>query len=63
MVVWIIGSLIQRDEIVFPEGFCDLGRIILVEVFHDLEGPCPFFSYNLAFALQLRKNMENYSQG
>jgi len=27
-------------------------------------GPCPFFaSYTLAFALQLRKSMENLSQG
>jgi hypothetical protein len=26
-------------------------------------GPCPFFSYILAFALQLRKSTENLSQG
>jgi hypothetical protein len=26
-------------------------------------GPCPFFSYTLAFTLQLRKSTENLSQG
>jgi hypothetical protein len=26
-------------------------------------GPCPFFSYTLTFALQLRKSTENLSQG
>jgi hypothetical protein len=26
-------------------------------------GPCPFFSYTLAFALQLRKSTENLRQG
>jgi hypothetical protein len=26
-------------------------------------GPCPFLSYTLAFALQLRKSAENLSQG
>jgi hypothetical protein len=58
------GSWTQVDEIALPEGFYDFGRIILAEGLYDWGGgPCPFFNYTLAFALQLRKSTENLSQG
>jgi hypothetical protein len=53
------------DEIAMPEGFCDLGGIILAEGLYDWGrwAVPPFFNYTLAFALQLRKSTENLSQG
>jgi hypothetical protein len=52
------------DEITLPEGFCDMGVIILPEAFMIGGGiPCLFFNYTLAFALQLRKSTGNLSQG
>jgi hypothetical protein len=52
------------DEIALPEGFYDLGESFWPRASMIREdGPCPFFNYTLAFALQLRKSTENLSQG
>jgi hypothetical protein len=52
------------DKIALPEGFYDLGESFWLRAsMIGVGGPCPFFNYTLAFALQLKKNMENLSQG
>jgi hypothetical protein len=50
--------------VVLAEGHCNLGGITSAEGLCDGEaGRAPFSHYALAFALQLRKSMENLSQG
>jgi hypothetical protein len=52
------------DEIALPEGFYDLGESFWLRAsMIGQGGPCPFFNYTLAFALQLRKSTGNLSQG
>jgi hypothetical protein len=58
------GSWTQVDEIALPEGFYDLGESFWLRAsMIGRGGPCPFPNYTLEFALQLRKSMENLSQG
>jgi hypothetical protein len=59
----ISGSWTQVGEIALPEGFYDLGKLFLLRAsMIGGGGPCPFFNYTLAFALQLRKSTGNLSE-
>jgi hypothetical protein len=56
----------SRDDITLFDGLCGWGGggVNLADGFHDWGGgPCPFFSYTLAFAMQLRRSKENLIQG
>jgi hypothetical protein len=52
------------DEIALPEAFYDLEESFWLRAsMIGGCGPCPFFNYTLALALQLSKSTENLSQG
>jgi hypothetical protein len=63
LVGWMSGSWTQVDEIDLPESFYDLGESFWLKAsMTGGGGPCPFYNYTLAFALQPRKSTENLSQ-
>jgi hypothetical protein len=57
----MFGSWTQRVGIALTERLCDVGGggAMLAKSLHDWGGePYPIFNYILAFALQLRRNVE-----